>query len=346
MTPPPLDVGVGGVVHTGERARQVVGIVENPLNLSDEFVLVPVGQATPADHVSFLANATEQQMQSFHPRGNTDLSVQSGTDVSTTQAAAIMLAISTIGMLFIGLLAVSGFAVMAQRRLRALGMLESIGATDRHVRLVMLANGAVVGLVSGVGGAALGLIAWLRIRTASRGDPAPPRRAHQPLRSAMVGAGHHHRARVRHGRGRRVVAGSICVAGSRRRRTLGAAARSAADAPISGGRRGPGGRGLPVALLRANKIVPVGRRHLGDHDRNAVPGSCGHPWPGGHQVAERRCRYAWRCEIWFATRHGQVLRSVRSPWPSASLPPLRSPRLLRRPPPRRRRRTATCATTR
>ena len=32
-----------------------------------------------------------------------------------------------------------------QRRLRALGILSSLGATDRNVRLVMLANGAVVG---------------------------------------------------------------------------------------------------------------------------------------------------------------------------------------------------------
>ena len=156
-----LDTQVGGAVRTGDRSRQVVGVVENPLNLSDEFVLVPAGQATPADHVSVLARITEQQLRSFHTVDGSGLSVQSGGDISSSQAAAIMLAISTVGMLFIGLLAVSGFTVMAQRRLRALGMLESIGATDRHLRLVMLANGAVVGLVSALVGAALGLTAWL-----------------------------------------------------------------------------------------------------------------------------------------------------------------------------------------
>ncbi|MCU1501666.1 MAG: hypothetical protein JWM12_1020 [Ilumatobacteraceae bacterium] len=156
-----LDVQVGVAVRTGDRTRQVVGVVENPLNLSDEFVLVPTGQATPAAHVSVLAHITDEQLTSFHTIDGTGLSVQSGGDVTSSQAAAIMLAISTVGMLFIGLLAVSGFTVMAQRRLRALGMLESIGATDRHVRLVMLANGAVVGLVSAIAGAALGLTAWL-----------------------------------------------------------------------------------------------------------------------------------------------------------------------------------------
>ena len=38
-------------------------------------------------------------------------------------------------------------------------MLESIGATDRHVRLVVRANGTVVGLVGAVAGLVLGLVA-------------------------------------------------------------------------------------------------------------------------------------------------------------------------------------------
>jgi len=62
---------------------------------------------------------------------------------------------------FVGLVAVAGFSVLAQRRLRALGMLSSLGATDRAVRLVMLTNGAVVGTVSAVVGAVLGLAAWI-----------------------------------------------------------------------------------------------------------------------------------------------------------------------------------------
>ena len=63
-------------------------------------------------------------------------------------------------MVFTGLVAVAGFTVMAQRRLRALGMLSALGASQANVQLVMAANGAMVG-VSGVSaGTLIGLAAW------------------------------------------------------------------------------------------------------------------------------------------------------------------------------------------
>jgi putative ABC transport system permease protein len=43
-------------------------------------------------------------------------------------------------------------------------MLESIGATDRNVRLVLEANGVIVGAVGAIAGLALGLVAWLAYR--------------------------------------------------------------------------------------------------------------------------------------------------------------------------------------
>ena len=49
----------------------------------------------------------------------------------------ISLAVLVLGMLLIALVSVGGFTVLAQRRLRSIGMLESTGATDRHVRLVV-----------------------------------------------------------------------------------------------------------------------------------------------------------------------------------------------------------------
>ena len=56
-----------------------------------------------------------------------------------------MLALATVGMLLIALVSIGGFTVLAQRRMRSLGMLESMGATDRNVRLVLEANGVIVG---------------------------------------------------------------------------------------------------------------------------------------------------------------------------------------------------------
>jgi putative ABC transport system permease protein len=73
----------------------------------------------------------------------------------------VVLALETIGLLFVGLVAAAGFAVMAQRRLRALGMLGALGATDRHVRLATVANGAVVGGAGAVAGAVVGLLTWI-----------------------------------------------------------------------------------------------------------------------------------------------------------------------------------------
>jgi putative ABC transport system permease protein len=77
-----------------------------------------------------------------------------------------VLLLATVGLTFIGLVAVAGFTVMAQRRLRALGMVGAIGATDRQVRRVMLANGAAVGAVSACVGTALGLVVWFALRPA------------------------------------------------------------------------------------------------------------------------------------------------------------------------------------
>ena len=72
-----------------------------------------------------------------------------------------MLVLGTVGLLFVGLLAVAGFTVMAQRRLRALGMLASLGATNRHVRTSMMANGAVVGAASALLGTTAGVVLWI-----------------------------------------------------------------------------------------------------------------------------------------------------------------------------------------
>ena len=66
--------------------------------------------------------------------------------------AAIALAASMLGLVFTGLVAVAAFTVIAQRRLRALGMLSSLGATERNVELVMIANGAAVGGAAAITG--------------------------------------------------------------------------------------------------------------------------------------------------------------------------------------------------
>ena len=76
----------------------------------------------------------------------------------------IVLALATVGMLLIALVAVGGFTVLAQRRLRSLGMLGALGATDKNIRLVVRANGVLVGVVGALAGTVLGLAVWLAYR--------------------------------------------------------------------------------------------------------------------------------------------------------------------------------------
>ena len=155
---------IGDVWRAGGQTRRVTGLVENPQNLLDEFALVSPGQASPPVQVTILLDATASRAASFSFPVGWDVAAR--TSVRGASAAEIVFVLATLGLLFIGLVAVAGFTVMAHRRLRALGMLGALGATDRHVRLVMLANGAVVGIVGTLTGAAIGLVSWIAVTPA------------------------------------------------------------------------------------------------------------------------------------------------------------------------------------
>ncbi len=74
-----------------------------------------------------------------------------------------MFSVATVFLLLATLVAAAGFAVIAQRRLRQLGALAAIGATEKHLRLVLLTGGAVVGAIGALIGAILGLAIWLAL---------------------------------------------------------------------------------------------------------------------------------------------------------------------------------------
>jgi putative ABC transport system permease protein len=152
---------IGDTWRVDGRSLHVVGLVENPGDLQDSFALVAANQVTSPSSLSLLVNADQQTLQSFHPPGANGVDIERRSASETLSAETTVLGMATIALLFVGLLAAGGFAVLAGRRQRALGMLGSLGATDRHVRLVMLANGAVVGVVGALLGAALGLAFWL-----------------------------------------------------------------------------------------------------------------------------------------------------------------------------------------
>ena len=99
-----------------------------------------------------------------------------GRDTNAINPMTISLAAATLGMLLIALVGVGGFTVLAQRRLRSIGMLGAQGATGGNVGLVVSANGFATGVVGAVAGFALGLAAWLAYRPRAGDQRAPPHR--------------------------------------------------------------------------------------------------------------------------------------------------------------------------
>lgn len=156
-----FDLKVGSIWQQGGMTRRVVGIVENPQNLLDEFALVPPGQVRAPTQVTVLFDAPGVNPATIGPNVLTPASV---AQANALNPETISLAVLTIAMLLIALVAVGGFTVLAQRRRRSLGMLESIGATDAHVALVVRANGLVTGIVGALLGTVLGLVLWLAYR--------------------------------------------------------------------------------------------------------------------------------------------------------------------------------------
>jgi len=163
-----FNVAVGDTWHQpGGPARQVVGIVQDPQSLLDEFALVQPGQVTAPTQVTVLFDAPGVQASSIGPSVE---SAQSAAKSNPINPVTIVLAVAVVGMLLIALVAVGGFTVLAQRRLRALGMLGALGATDQRIRLVVRTNGIIAGVVGAVAGFVLGLLAWLAYRPTVESD--------------------------------------------------------------------------------------------------------------------------------------------------------------------------------
>ncbi len=149
-----------GDTWSSQGGKTVVGMVQNPQSLLDEFALVPPGQVTHPSTIDVFFDAPGVDAG----RIGSNVSTPGSLNNNPINPDTIVLALATVGMLLIALVAVGGFTVLAQRRLRAIGMLESMGATDRNVRLVLEANGVIVGAVGAVVGFGLGLVAWLAYR--------------------------------------------------------------------------------------------------------------------------------------------------------------------------------------
>ena len=162
---------LGGTVALDGHRLAVVGLVENPARLDDIFALAvpaaPGGSAAalvagqPATSADVLTSAPREAIRTFRPGGDSSLGIEYRQSLDRATNDAFIFAMATVALLLVSLVATAGFAVVAQRRLRQIGMLASMGATDRQLRLVLVGHGLLTGLIGTAAGAVLGAAAWV-----------------------------------------------------------------------------------------------------------------------------------------------------------------------------------------
>jgi putative ABC transport system permease protein len=152
-----LRLRIGDTLALDGHPRKVVGIVENPTDLEDEFALVAPSASDPPQSVTLLVGASAASFAHAHVSAAREIH---GGDNQTTTAIWIFVAIAVLFLLVV-LVVAAGFVAVAQRRLRQLGMLAAIGATEKHLRLVMATHGAIVGVLATALGACSGLALWV-----------------------------------------------------------------------------------------------------------------------------------------------------------------------------------------
>jgi putative ABC transport system permease protein len=160
-----LRLELGSTLALDDVRRTVVGIVENPRKLSDEFALVSPSGVGAAQHVTVMVDADDDAFASVWPAAGERSAfvalMARGSDTPRWVNTLAMFSVATVLLLLASLVAAAGFAVVAQRRLRQLGMLAAVGAAQKHLRLVLLTNGLVVGAIAAVVGTIAGLGLWV-----------------------------------------------------------------------------------------------------------------------------------------------------------------------------------------
>jgi putative ABC transport system permease protein len=160
-------LGIGSTWTFGGISRTVTGIVENPQSLLDEFALVVPGQVTRPSQVAVLFDGHGMNVNAISallPNGSSVYDAASLVNANVVNPETISLAAAILGILLIALVGVGGFSVLAQRRLRSIGMLAAQGATERNIRLVVSANGIATGIAGAAAGFVIGLAGWLAYR--------------------------------------------------------------------------------------------------------------------------------------------------------------------------------------
>jgi putative ABC transport system permease protein len=200
-----LDVGAS--VALDGTTRTVVGVVENPSDLSDEFVLLAPGSDAAQDTVAVLVDASSERVDGFERPSGRGREVSScGCANEGVFAAVGVLGVATVALVLVALLAAAGFVVVLAVGVvaavvgAALALVGWIAVEPRletawgyrigrfNVPWWLIASGMVLALLTATGAA------WWPARAVSRtsivgalsGRPARPRPVHRS--AALAGA--------------------------------------------------------------------------------------------------------------------------------------------------------------
>lgn len=158
---------VGESLVLGGKERTIVGIVENPTNLDDEFVL--------ADNID--SYGVEQRLKTTEllveadpvdvtfPAGTWGITTEDsgGGPAARTLAAIAVSMVTSVALLIVSLMIGAAFAAIARRRARQYGLLAAAGGSPRQVRQAVALTGFTSGAAAAVLGAVIGVVATFAI---------------------------------------------------------------------------------------------------------------------------------------------------------------------------------------
>lgn len=160
------ELAIGSTITLDGQELRVVGKVENPTALSDEFGVVSSLDGFPSGTeqatIEFLVDARSDDVD-FSSVSSLGINSSGGPPVRTT-ATLVVNVVSAFGMLEVGLLVGSSFAVIARRRSRQYGLLAAAGAPPSLIRSAAASVGAILGVVGASIGLLIGIVAaWILV---------------------------------------------------------------------------------------------------------------------------------------------------------------------------------------
>ncbi len=152
-------IDIGSTVDIDGVSLTIVGTIENPMSLDDEFAMVTT--------VDGFASADETQTDFYvdadmatveRTAGNLVQGITTNEGPSQQVSGLIGNVVGAFGMLEVALLVSSAFAVIAKRRERQYGLLAAAGAPPKLVRSAAMASGLILGIIGALIGLVIGLL--------------------------------------------------------------------------------------------------------------------------------------------------------------------------------------------